>query len=117
MNIKKRVHFLSLDFNYTNKKHFANIYRREAYTKLIALSIDYHISVCSSLRSVNQEKNLIMCASKIMVERTGIEPVTPTMSTWCSPAELTLQTLHSNNLLTIPLAPVKNSLAIHSFSS
>ena len=25
-----------------------------------------------------------------MVERTGIEPVTPTMSTWCSPAELTL---------------------------
>ena len=26
-----------------------------------------------------------------MVERTGIEPVTPTMSTWCSPAELTLR--------------------------
>ena len=33
----------------------------------------------------------------MMVERTGIEPVTPTMSTWCSPAELTLQTYSLTN--------------------
>ena len=38
-----------------------------------------------------------VCLKKMMVERTGIEPVTPTMSTWCSPAELTLQTYSLTN--------------------
>ena len=45
-----------------------------------------------------------------MVERTGIEPVTPTMSTWCSPAELTLPAYYFYNLLTIPRPCVKDGL-------
>ena len=44
-----------------------------------------------------------------MVERTGIEPVTPTMSTWCSPAELTLLIL-IRLLLTTVFISVKESV-------
>ena len=42
-------------------------------------------------KSCKQENRLLpRLAGFRMVERAGIEPATPTMSTWCSPAELTL---------------------------